>query len=77
MMGVCLEINVLDSLFINDETFWRLTIFLDPQLKSGFPGISRISLPKMAQKGAFFEIFKPLFGLNYVPMVIAHVPKVY
>ena len=27
---------------------------------SGFPGISRVSWPKMAQKGAFFEIFKPI-----------------
>ena len=27
---------------------------------SSFPGISRISWPKMAQKGAFFKIFKPI-----------------
>ena len=27
---------------------------------SGFPGISRKSWPKIAQKGAFFKIFKPI-----------------
>ena len=35
------------------EFFWIRTL-------SGFPGISSISWPKMAQKGAFFEIFKPI-----------------
>ena len=33
---------------------------------------------KTAQKGAFFKIFKPIMWATiYVPMVIAHVPKVY
>ena len=34
--------------------------FLDPKHKRFFSGISRGSWPKMAQKGAFFEIFKPI-----------------
>ena len=34
--------------------------FLWIHSSSGFPGISRKSWPKIAQKGAFFKIFKPI-----------------
>ena len=39
---------------------------------SSFPG-----KPKWPKKVHFLKFSNPLFGLNYVPMVIAHVPKVY
>ena len=52
------------------EFFWNCS-------SSGFPRIRRISWLKMAQMVHFLKFSNPLFGLNYVPMAIAHLPKVY
>ena len=50
--------------------------FSDPGLKQ-FSGNKPHKLNQNGPKGVFFEIFKPIIWRNYVPVAIAHVPKVY
>ena len=40
-------------------------------------GLSERTLCEMAKNVHFPKFSNPLFGLNYAPMAIAHVPKVY